>query len=170
MNGTKDVRDVFKAAVGEKGRTFLRGTSSTDAHTFFRYVSNYHYHKCEVKVRYSFKKLGYNNQWSIERLQQTLSKKGKYVFFGATRKNNDSHQKQLDSIKKLPHDDDKIDCWNKMKHILSDHAIGVQVNDDMSGIIFDNGCVTGEKFLSVINLATRMQCMIESYLLDIFVT
>lgn len=170
MNGTSDVRDVFKAAVGEQGRNFIRGTSSEDAHKFLTYVSNYHFHKCKTCVRYSFKKLGYNHEWSIERLEQSISKKGKYVFFGATRKNNDSHKKQLCAIKKCTYDDDKIDCWKKIKPLLNDHAIGVMVNDDMSGTIYDNGCVTGEKFLSIINLATRMQCMTECFLLDIFVT
>ena len=170
MNGTKDVRDVFKAAVGEQVRTFLRGTSSDDAHTFFKYVTNYHYHKCKTCVRYSFKRLGYNNEWSIERLEQSLSRKGKYVFFGATRKNNDSHQKQLSTIKKYKYDDEQLECWNKVKQLQSDHAIGVLVNDDMSGTIYDNGCTTGEKFLSIMNLATRMQCMTECFLLDIFIT
>ena len=170
MNGTKDVRDVFKAAVGEQGRKFVGGTSSTDAHKFFTYVSNYHFHKCKSRVRYSFKALGFNDQWSIEKLEQTLSKKGKYVFFGATRKNNDTHQKQLCSIKKLPYDDDKVGCWNKIKPLLNDHAIGVVVNDDLSGTINDNGCITGEKFLTILNLATRMQSMTECFLLDIYVT
>ena len=103
-------------------------------------------------------------------MEQTLSKKGKYVFFGATRKNNDTHQKQLCSIKKLPYDDDKIGCWNKIKPLLNDHAIGVVVNDDLSGTIYDNGCITGEKFLTILNLATRMKSMTERFLLDIYVT
>ena len=80
MNGTKDVRDAFKAAVGEQGRNFVRATSSTDAHKFFTYVSNYYFHKCKSRVRYSFKALGLNDQWSIEKLEHTLSKKGKYAF------------------------------------------------------------------------------------------
>ena len=57
-----------------------------------------------------------------------------------------------------------------MKPLLNDHAIGVVVNDDLSGTIYDNGCVTGEKFLTILNLATRMQSMTERFLLDIDVT
>ena len=42
MNGTMDVREVFKAAVNEQGKNFVRGTTSTDAHLFLRHVSDMH--------------------------------------------------------------------------------------------------------------------------------
>ena len=40
----------------------------------------------------------------------------------------------------------KLDTWIKGKQILNDHAIGVDVDDNMNGTIYDNGCTAGEKF------------------------
>jgi hypothetical protein len=169
LSGTKDVRDVFKAAVQEQGRNFVRGTTSTDAHRFLTYVSNYHYHHSNIYVRYSFKHLGFNDIWDLDKLQQCLSRPGKYVFFGATRKNNPSHKKMLATITNITNDEEKIVCWSKNTQLYSDHAIGVFVNDDFTGTIYDNGCVNGEKYFSIQNLATRMRCVNDCYFLDVFI-
>ena len=58
---------------------------------------------------------------------------------------------------------------DKGKQILNDHAIGVDVDDNMNGIIYDNGCTAGEKFFSIQNLATRMRWMNQGFLMDLYV-
>jgi hypothetical protein len=169
MNGTMDVRDVFKEAVGEQGRNFIRGTNSTDAHLFFRHVLSLHYKKNKTIITYKFKQLGFNNNWDMQLLEKNLSKKGKYVFFGATRKNNESHNVLLKSISSQCSDTDKIETWIKGKQIQNDHAIGVDIDDNMQGTIYDNGCTKGEKFFTIQNLATRMRWMNQCYLMDLFI-
>ena len=93
MNGTMDVREVFKAAVNEQGKNFVRETTSTDAHLFLRHVSDMHYRSTGLIVRYSSKQLGFNGTWDMTHLETNLSRKGKYVFFGASRRNNDTHKR-----------------------------------------------------------------------------
>jgi hypothetical protein len=65
MNKTMDVRDIFKAAVGEQGKNFVRGTTSTDAHKFFRHVSKLHFAATGSLVVYKFKQLEFNNDWGM---------------------------------------------------------------------------------------------------------
>jgi hypothetical protein len=141
MNQTMDVREVFKAAVGEQGRNFVRVV----------------------------KQLGFNNDWDMHSIESNLCRPGKYVFFGATRKNNDTHKRLLTSITAQHSDSDKINTWIKGKQILNDHAIGVDVDDNMNGIIYDNGCTAGENFFSIQNLATRMRWMNQCFLMDLYV-
>ena len=81
-----DVRYVFKAAVGEQGRNFVRGTTSTDADKFFRHVSKLHFAATGSLVVYKFKQLGFNNDWDMHSIESNLCKPGKFVFFGPTRK------------------------------------------------------------------------------------
>lgn len=168
MNGTMDVRDVFKDAVGEQGKNFVRGTTSTDAHKFLRHVSTLHYRATGSIVKYSFKQLGFNSTWDMKLIESNLCRKGKYVFFGATRKNNESHKRLLTSITAQTTDTDKIDSWIKGKPIHNDHAVGVDVDEHMNGTIYDNGCVGGEKVFSIQNLATRMRWMNQCFLMDIY--
>ena len=155
-----DVRDVFKAAV--------RGTTSTDAHKFLRHVSTLHYKATGSIVKYSFKQLGFNNAWDMNHLEANLCRKGKYVFFGATRKNNATHKRLLLSITAQDSDNDKLDSWIKGKSILNDHAVGVDIDENMQGTIYDNGCIGGEKIFSIQNLATRMRWMNNCFLMDIY--
>ena len=169
MNGTMDVRDVFKTAVGEQGRNFVRGTTSTDAHKFFRHVSKMHFEATGILIRYKFKKLGFNNIWDMHSIEKNLCNKGKYVFFGATRKNNVSHKRLLTSISAQSSDSDKLHSWIQGKNRLNDHAIGVEVDEHMNGTIYDNGCVGGEKFFSFQNLATRMRWMNQRFFMDLYV-
>ena len=164
-----DVRDIFKAAVGEQGKNFVRGTTSIDAHKFFRHVSKLHYAATKSLVIYKFKQLGFNNNWDMHSIESNLCKPGKYVFFGATRKNNDTHKRLLTSITAQCSDSDKLDSWIKGKPILNDHAIGVDVDDHMNGTIYDNGCIGGEKIFSIQNLATRMRWMNQCFLMDLYV-
>ena len=70
-------------------------------------------------------------------------------FFGATRKNNPSHQNLLKSIEIHDSDENKIDCWKKGKPLLNDHAVGVEVDDNMIEI-YDNGCVHGDFFTNTV--------------------
>ena len=169
MNGTMDVREVFKAAVNEQGKNFVRGTTSTDAHLFLRHVSDMHYRSTGLIVRYSFKQLGFNGTWDMTRLETNLSRKGKYVFFGASRRNNDTHKRLLTSISTKSLDTDKIDTWIKGKPMLNDHAIGVDLDEHLQGTIYDNGCTGSEFFFSIQNLATRMRWMNQCYLMDLYV-
>ena len=90
-----NVREVLKAAVNEQGKNFVRGTTPTDAHLFLRHVSNMHYRSTGLIVRYSFKQLGFNDTWDMTRLEINLSRKGNYVFFGASRRNNDTHKPEV---------------------------------------------------------------------------
>ena len=75
----------------------------------------------------------------------------------------------LTSITAQQSDSDKLDTWIKGKQILNDHAIGVDVDDNMNGTIYDNGCTAGEKFFSIQNLATRMRWMNQCFLMDLYV-
>lgn len=168
MNGTMDVRQVFKAAVGEQGRNFVRGTTYTDAHKFLRHVSTLHYKATGEIVKYLFKRLGFNNAWDMQFIETNLCRKGKYVFFGATRKNNPTHKNLLNKITDHISDSDKIDSWAKGKSILNDHAVGVDIDSNMQGTIYDNGCLGGEKIFSIQNLATRMRCMNQCFVMDIY--
>ena len=140
-----DVRDIFKAAVGEQGRNFVRGTTSTDAHKFFRHVSKLHFAATGSLVVYKFKQLGFNYDWDMHSIESNLCRPGKCVFFGATRKNNDTHKRLRTSITAQHSDSDKLDTWIKGKQILNDHAIGVDVDEKMNGTIYDNGCTGGGK-------------------------
>ena len=169
MNQTMDVREMFKAAVGEQGKNFVRGTTSTDAHRFFRHVSKMHFEATGLLVVYKFKQLGFNNDWDMHSIESNLCRPGKYVFFGATRKNNDTHKRLQTSITAQHSDSDKLDTWIKGKQILNDHAIGVDVDTNMNGTIYDNGCTAGEKNFSIQNLATRMRWMNQCFLMDLYV-
>jgi hypothetical protein len=168
INGTRDVRNVFKEAVGCSGRNFVRGTTSTDAHTFLRHVSNLHYKSKGKKVTYKFIKLGYNNEWSLEYLQKNLCKEGKYILFGATIKNNPSHKLDIKKIHNQISDSDKMNSWQKIKSVNSDHAVAVHIDDKMMGTIYDNGCVSGKKCFSFDNLVSRMRYINHCFLFDIY--
>ena len=128
-----------------------------------------HYRSTGLTVRYSFKQLGFNDTWDMTRLETNLSRKGKYVFFGASRRNNDTHKHLLTSISTKSIDTDKIDTWIKGKPMLNDHAIGVDLDEHLQGTIYDNGCTGGENFFSIQNLATRMRWMNQCYLMDLYV-
>ena len=170
MNRTMDARDIFKAAaVGEQSRNFVRGMTSTDAHRFFRQASKLHFAATGSLVVYKFKQLGFNNDWDMHSIESSLYRPGKYVFFGATRKNNDTHKHLLTSITAQHSDSDKLDTWIKGKQILNGHAIGVDVDEKMNGTIYDNGCTGGENFFSIQNLATRMRWMNQCFLMDLYV-
>lgn len=170
MNGTLDVRDVFKEAMGEsRGKHFVRGTTSTDAHRFFQHISKMHYKKNKTMVKYAFKKCGGQEAWSVLNLEKQLSRKGKYVFFGATRTTGDSHKKQLKTVTKATAED-KVAIWDKSGTVRMDHAIGVTVDDHWQGKIYDNGCKpTGEKVLSIQHLADRMRSLNECYVMELYV-
>ena len=61
--------------------------------------------------------------------------------------------------------------WGDQKQIRMDHAIGVTVDNEWQGTIYDNGCkLTGQKVLSPQNLAERMHCIHECYVLELFVS
>ena len=91
------------------------------------------------------------------------------MFFGATRKNNDTHKRLLTSITVQHSDSDKLDKCIKGKQILNDHAIGIDVGDKMNGTIYDNGCTGGEIFFSIQNLAPRMRWMNQCFHMDLYV-
>lgn len=167
MNGTRDVRDVFKDAVGHRGKNFVRGTYANDARTFLRHVSKFHYYDSGILVRYTFKELGFNNEWSIDKLYSNMCKKGQYIFFGATRKNNVTHQKLLKNIKAQDTEGEKMKSWANAKPMNNDHAIGVVVDENMVGTIYDNGCSKGEKVFSLENLAIRMRWMNQCFFMDL---
>ena len=70
MNGTLDVRDVFREALGEsRGKNYFRRTTSTNAHRFFQHISRMHYKKDKTKVKYAFKKCGGKELWSVLNLE-----------------------------------------------------------------------------------------------------
>ena len=72
---------MFKEALGVgHGRSFIRETTKTDAHSFFQHVANLHWKRDKTIVRYSFKQCGINQLWDVGRLQKQLSREGKYVF------------------------------------------------------------------------------------------
>ena len=170
MNGTRDVRDLFKDALGEgHGRNFMRGTTANDARKFFAYVAAQHKIKDGTTVRFAFKKCGGNKKWSVALLMKQLSRSGKYVFFGATRKNNGAHNKQLKQMRSQKEDEAKIIAWDKAQALLSDHAVSVVVNVNSEGKIFDNGCTSGEKVYSVQNVAERMRSLNDCFYVDLFV-
>ena len=75
----------------------------------------------------------------------------------------------LTSITAQHSDSDKSDTWIKGKQILNDHAIGVDVDTNMNGTIYDIGCTAGEKIFSIQNLATRMRWMNQCFLMDLYV-
>lgn len=163
-----DVRDVFREAVASRGKNYLAGTSNKDALAFFKHVANKHWAKDQSILRYSFKVMGFNDEWSIDDLLKNLSKKGKYILFGATRKNNASHKLQLETIHTQKSETDKLFAWKKAKPISNDHAIGVEVDDNMQGYIYDNGCVSGKKVFSIDNLATRMRCINSIFIMEFY--
>lgn len=167
MDGTMDVRDLFKEAVAGRGRNYLSGTSSKDALAFFKHVANKHWARDKSILKYSFKRLSHNDAWSIDDLLGNLCTQGKYILFGATRKNNDSHKSQLDTILSQKSETDKLSAWNKAKTLANDHAIGVEVDDNMQGYIYDNGCVSGRKKFSIDNLATRMRCINAIFIMEL---
>lgn len=175
MNGTMGIRDVFKEALGVgHGRNFIRGTTKTDAHTFFQHVANLHWEKDRSVVRYSFKKCGINQVWDVGRLQKQLSREGKYVFFGATRNTSDSHQAQLKGLKRARteengSDDKLIALWLSASVLLNTHAVSIVINSDLEGKIYDNGCTSGEKIYSLANIAERMRCLSECFVLELWV-
>ena len=75
MNGTKDVRDVFKEALGEgHGKHFVRGTTRQDAHKFLQYVHHEQY-KRKVDVKYAFTACGGNKKWSVKMLIKQFKKR-----------------------------------------------------------------------------------------------
>ena len=96
----------------------------------------------------------------MTRLETNLSRKGKYVFFGASRRNNDTHKRLLKSISTKSLDTDKIDTWIKGKPMLNDHAIGVDLDERLQGTIYD---------IPIQNLATRMRWINQCYLMDLYV-
>lgn len=167
MNNTRDVRDVFKEAVGSQGRQFVRGTTHVDAHRFLRHVTSLHYHASGLKLRYDFKKMGYNKEWDMNLLFKNLCTKGKYILFGATHKNNASHNNIIKTVHSQCCDEDKIDTWIKAKSALNDHAIGLDVDENMMGTIYDNGCTKGFKEFSFNNLSSRMRWINACYKIDI---
>ena len=175
MNGTMGIRDVFKEALGVgHGRNFIRGTTKTDAHAFFQHVANLHWEKDRSVVRYSFKKCGINQVWDVGRLQKQLSREGKYVFFGATRNTSDSHQAQLKGLKRARteengSDDKLIALWLSASVLLNTHAVSIVINSDLEGKIYDNGCTSGEKIYSLANIAERMRCLSECFVLELWV-
>jgi hypothetical protein len=169
MNGTISVRDQFKEAFGiGHGRAFVYGTTHADAHTFFRHVAAKHYKKSKTVVKFMFKRCGGNKKWNVGMLKDQLSRKGKYVFFGATRNTSDAHKKQFASLKKVAGDDEKIEVWNKSKTLVMDHAVSVVVDEKSEGKIYDNGCTSGEKIYSVLNVAERMRSITECFVLDLY--
>lgn len=147
----------------------MRGTTHVDAHKFLRHVTSLHYHSSggSVLLRYEFRKLGYNKEWSMSLLYKNLCTKGKYVLFGATHKNNTSHNNIVKNIHSKCSDEDKIDTWIKAKPTLNDHAIGVEVDDNMTGTIYDNGCTGGSKPFTMDNLSSRMRWINACYKIDI---
>ena len=94
-------------------------------------------------------------QWTVNNLAKQLSCKGKYVMLGATRKTCDAHKSLFKTVARAD-DDEKMAVWGSQKQIRMDHAIGVTVESDWQGTIYDNGCKpTGQKVLSPQNLAGR---------------
>ena len=53
-----------------------------------------------------------------------FSRKGEYVFFGATRNTSDAHKKQFGSLKE---DQKIVEVWGKSKTLVSDCAVSVVV-------------------------------------------
>lgn len=164
------MRDQFKEAFGiGHGRAFIYGTTHADAHTFFRHVAAKHYKKSKTVVKFMFKRCGGNKQWNVSMLQDQLSRKGKYVFFGATRNTSDSHKKQFASLKKAAKDKQSVlEVWSKSNTLVSDHAVSVVVDDKSEGLIYDNGCTSGEKIYSVLNVAERMRSISDCFVLDLY--
>lgn len=168
MNGTKDVRDVFKEALGEgHGKNFVRGTTGEDAHKFLRYVHHEQY-KQKKDIKYAFKACGGNKKWSVKMLMKQLSRKGKYVFFGATRKTCDSHKKQLKQITTKAEDEAKIAAWDAATVLQNDHAVSVEMFNSLEGTIYDNGCTSGEKVYSVQNIAERMRSLNACFYFELY--
>lgn len=167
MNNTRDVRDIFKEAVGSQGRNFVRGTTHKDAHMFLRHVTSLHYHTSGLMLRYDFKKLGFNKEWDMNYLYKNLCTKGKYVLFGATHKNNAAHHTIIKNVHSESTDEDKIDTWIKAKEALNNHAIGISVDENMIGTIYDNGCRKGFNEFSFNNLCSRMRWINAMYKIDI---
>ena len=175
MNGTIGVRDVFKEALGVgHGRNFIRGTTKTDAHSFFQHVANLHWKRDKTIVRYSFKQCGINQLWDVGRLQKQLSREGKYVFFGATRNTSDSHQAQLKGLKRARTGENKSDeklikLWLSGSVLLNTHAVSIVIDSNLMGRIYDNGCTSGEKIYSVSNIAERMRSLTECFVFELWV-
>jgi hypothetical protein len=175
MNGTMGIRDMFKESLGVgHGRNFIRGTTKTDAHLFLQHVANVHWHRDKSVVRYSFKQCGIDQLWDVGRLQKQLSREGKYVFFGATRNTSDSHKAQLKSLKRARtevdgSDEKLIELWLSASVLLNTHAVSVVIDSNLEGKIYDNGCTSGEKIYSIVNLAERMRSLTECFVLELSV-
>lgn len=171
MNGEEDVREIFKKAIGEsRGKNYVFGCTSQDVHKFFQYVSKMHWNKNKKKVEYRFRRCGGKYQWTVNNLAKQLSRKGKYVMLGATRKTCEAHKSLFKTVARAD-DDEKMAVWGNQKQIRMDHAIGVTVESDGQGTIYDNGCKpTGQKVLSPQSLAERMHCIHECFFLDLFVS
>ena len=112
MNGEKDVREVFKKAIGgSRGKNYLYGCTSQDVHTFSRYISKMHWNKNRKEVVYKFKRCGGKYQWTVNNFDKPLSRKGKYVMLGATRKKCDAHKALFKSVARA-NDDEKMAVWD----------------------------------------------------------
>ena len=64
-----------------------------------------------------------------QQLSKQLSRKGKYVMLGATRKTCDSHKALFKTVARA-NDDVKMAVWGDQKQIRMDHAIGVTVDSE----------------------------------------
>ena len=107
MNGEKNVSEVFKKAIGEsRGKNYLYGCTSQDVHTYFLYIF-----KNRKKVLHKFKRCGGKYQWTVNNLDKQLSRKGKYVMLGATRKKCDAHKALFKSVARA-NDDEKMAVWD----------------------------------------------------------
>ena len=137
-------------------------------HTFLRHVSTKHYKSSGRLIKYKFRKLGFNASWNVEQLIKNLCQKGKYILFGAASNKSPSHKSLQKSIYGQTADEEKIEAWTKSKSIMTDHAVGVEVDDNMNVTIYDNGCAGGLRPFSIDNLVSRMRCINECYLLDLY--
>ena len=72
-------------------------------------------------------------------------KSGFWGSFEFTRSPNDTHKHLLTSISTKSLDTGKIYTWKKGKPMLNDHAIGVDLDENLQGTIYDNGCTGGKK-------------------------
>jgi hypothetical protein len=169
MNGTEEVRHVFKTALGVGyGKNFVRGTTKTDAHTFLKHVCDQYTLRYKKSVHYSFKECSRQKSWNVGRLEKQLSRQGKYVFFGATRNTSDSHKAQFRGLKKEKSPAEAVKKWLDASVLLNTHAVSVVIDSNCDGVIYDNGCTSGEKVYSVLNIAERMRSLSECYVLELW--
>ena len=172
MGNTRDVRDVFKTAMGkEVDDTLDEGISARDMFTVFSYVADENYRR-GIRLAFEWKRVRPEGRFRVGRLDEFLvNREGKYVLLGRTKRKNAVHYALIKRLKKTRIEDqlsvfaetssDKVDKSNM------DHAMGLHVEKDKI-TCYNNGYKSGMLPYSVLNVATQMESIIEGYSVDLY--